>query len=238
MPDHSAARGGRIPTGVPGLDAVLHGGFLSHGVYILIGPSGAGKTTLANQIAFAHAATSSVRYVTVLAETHTRLLGQIGQFAFYDPALVGTCITYLSGYAAFQAGSYTGLLQFLLPLVRIEAPALLVIDGLPLTTPGAVYDPSLKNLIHDLQVAGEFGRCTILILSPAHTGVWESRALMLVDGALEVTRRVRDDILERRIQVQIFRGGTHQPGNYPMTMDPGGVVVQAPPTIDDDTPSQ
>jgi circadian clock protein KaiC len=184
----SSAAGRRIPTGVPGLDTLLHGGLMAHGVYLLIGHSGAGKTTLANQIAFTHAATTPVRYVTVLAETHTRLIGQISQFAFFDRAVVGSGLTYLSGYEAFQDGSYQGLGRFLLPLIRSDAPTLLVVDGLPLTTPGSVYDPSLKNLMHELQVASEFGRCTTLILSPAHTGVWESRALMLVDGAFEVIR--------------------------------------------------
>ena len=47
----------RVTTGVPGLDDVLHGGLFTGGAYILQGASGAGKTTLANQICFHHART-------------------------------------------------------------------------------------------------------------------------------------------------------------------------------------
>jgi hypothetical protein len=47
-----ATRGGgdgeiaRVPSLVPGLDAVLRGGFLQGGVYMVQGPPGAGKTVL------------------------------------------------------------------------------------------------------------------------------------------------------------------------------------------------
>src|SRR4051812_3681785 len=37
----------RVPSGVPGLDAVLRGGFLRAGTYVLSGASGTGKTLLA-----------------------------------------------------------------------------------------------------------------------------------------------------------------------------------------------
>ena len=37
----------RLPTGIPGLDTVLRGGFLKAGIYILRGEPGTGKTMLA-----------------------------------------------------------------------------------------------------------------------------------------------------------------------------------------------
>lgn len=228
MTEIPAGSAERVATGVAGLDRVLRGGFLAHGVYLLIGPSGAGKTTLANQIAFFQGAGAPVVYVTVLAETHTRLLGHIRQFSFFDAALVSKRITYLSGYQAFQEGSYAGLSALLQPLLLHNAPRLLVVDGLPLTTPGTAYDPSMKNLMHDLQTYGEFGRCTSLVLSPAHTGVWESRALMIVDGALELTRSLAPGGMSRAVQVQVFRGAPHEPGVYPYAIEPSGIVVDGP----------
>ena len=37
----------RCPTGVPGLDDILHGGLPEHRLYLIQGESGVGKTTLA-----------------------------------------------------------------------------------------------------------------------------------------------------------------------------------------------
>jgi circadian clock protein KaiC len=46
----------RVPTGIPGLDTVLRGGFLRAGIYIVRGEPGAGKTILGNQFCFNHVA--------------------------------------------------------------------------------------------------------------------------------------------------------------------------------------
>ena len=42
----------RLPTGIEALDRILDGGLAVGGAYIVQGPPGAGKTILANQIAF------------------------------------------------------------------------------------------------------------------------------------------------------------------------------------------
>ena len=49
----------RVRSLVPGLDAVLRGGFLRGGLYMVQGPPGAGKTILASQLLYGHAAEGS-----------------------------------------------------------------------------------------------------------------------------------------------------------------------------------
>ena len=46
----------RVPTGIPGLDTVLRGGFLNASIYIVRGKPGAGKTIFGNQFCFNHVA--------------------------------------------------------------------------------------------------------------------------------------------------------------------------------------
>ena len=75
----------RRPTGVPGLDRILEGGLLVSGVYIVQGPPGAGKTILANQMCFHHASTGGhAVYVTLLAESHSRMFAHLRRMAFFD----------------------------------------------------------------------------------------------------------------------------------------------------------
>ena len=79
----------RVPSGVPGLDAILRGGFLKAGIFIIQGSPGAGKTILANQICFHHAAAGGrALYVTLLAESHSRMLLHLGQLRFFDASLI------------------------------------------------------------------------------------------------------------------------------------------------------
>jgi circadian clock protein KaiC len=79
----------RIPTGVPGLDTVLRGGFLRGGIFIVQGSPGAGKTILGNQICFHHVGKGGrALYVTLLAENHARMLLHIGQLGFFEEAVI------------------------------------------------------------------------------------------------------------------------------------------------------
>lgn len=71
--NHMKSASERLPTGIAGLDAVLGGGVIDGGIYIIQGAPGAGKTILGNQICFAHGAHGRrALYVTLLAESHSR----------------------------------------------------------------------------------------------------------------------------------------------------------------------
>ena len=47
----------RAPSGIAGLDRILGGGLFVEGNYPVMGPPGAGKTILGNQLCFHHIAT-------------------------------------------------------------------------------------------------------------------------------------------------------------------------------------
>jgi len=85
----------RIPSGVPGLDTVLRGGFPKAGIHILQGPPGTGKTTLGNQICYRHAASGErTLYVTLLAETHPRMFVNLGTMSFLDASRLPEQVSY------------------------------------------------------------------------------------------------------------------------------------------------
>ena len=74
----------KLPTAIPGLDTILHGGLPRGGIYIVQGTPGSGKTILGNQLCFHHAARGGqALYVTLLAESHARMLLHIGQLDFF-----------------------------------------------------------------------------------------------------------------------------------------------------------
>src|SRR5437016_4899603 len=76
----------RVPTGILGLDTILRGGLLQDGCYLVLGLPGAGKTILGSQIAFRHAAIGGrATYLTLLTESHARLLTHLHPFSFFHP---------------------------------------------------------------------------------------------------------------------------------------------------------
>jgi len=95
-----------LATGVPGLDAVLGGGLPEFSLNLLVGSPGAGKTTLAHQLLFALA--TPVRpalYFTVVGEPTLKLLRYQQQFAFFDPAAVGSSIHFVGAIRSVETVS-------------------------------------------------------------------------------------------------------------------------------------
>src|ERR1700679_1071626 len=110
----------RFNSGIPGLDRVLAGGFFAGGGDIVEGRPGAGKTIFANQLAF-HAVLGGrcALYVTLLAESHTRLLQHLQDMSFFDPTAIPEQLTYGGGFRGLEEGG----LKARLGLVRQELRA-------------------------------------------------------------------------------------------------------------------
>ncbi len=117
----------RVPTGIAGLDEILGGGLFRGGVYIVQGTPGSGKTIFGNQACYTHAGASPAYedmgaspatcdpgaapehralYVTLLAESHARMLGHIAPLGFFRPDLIPDRITYLSAFRTLQDGDW------------------------------------------------------------------------------------------------------------------------------------
>src|SRR5438093_13288949 len=88
---------GNVATGVPGLDAVLGGGFCEYSFNLIAGAPGAGKTTLAQQIVFANATTERpALYFTVLGEPTFKMLRYQRQFRFFKPELIESAVRFVN----------------------------------------------------------------------------------------------------------------------------------------------
>src|SRR5262245_48477609 len=104
----------RVPSGVVGIDAIVRGGFLQGGIYLVVGQPRAGKTILANQICFHHIASGGrAVYMTLLAETHARMFSHLQSLSFFDLGLLGDRLQYFSGYATLEKEGLRGLLDLI-----------------------------------------------------------------------------------------------------------------------------
>src|ERR1041384_7280610 len=119
-----------LSSGIPGLDKVLGGGFPSHSLYLIEGLAGSGKTTLACQIGFDHAAKGKkVLILTLIAETHGKMLNHLSNFSFFDEKLVGENILLLSGYNELVKGGLDALLHLITSMLAKHNADILIIDG-------------------------------------------------------------------------------------------------------------
>jgi len=199
----------QLLTRVPGLDAISNGGFYRGGIYLFQGKPGAGKTILGNQICFGHVASGEkALFVTLLTESHGRMLSHLRCFDFFDSKQVGTSIKYVSGYQVLETEKLPGLLAFLRTTVRDSKASLLVIDGLITAGSVAESDLELKKFIHELQVFIELVGCTAVMFTGANGDAEQYAVRTMVDGLVDLTFERVGMGIARSMEVVKLRGGS------------------------------
>jgi circadian clock protein KaiC len=215
----------RISTGIAGLDAVLHGGLLRRGVYMVQGKPGGGKTILANQLCFHHVAQGGrVVYATLLTEAHERMLFNLGRLAFFDASRVPEQLTYVSAYSTLEEGGLKGLTELLRRETRARKATVLVVDGLVAVSQTASSEQEFKKFIHELQIQATLLGCTLLLLTTAGADVVGPEHTM-VDGVLEVSDHRLGRSLERELEVKKFRGSAYVRGAHTFQITDAGIVL-------------
>jgi circadian clock protein KaiC len=216
----------RLPTGVPGLDIVLEGGLLRGGVYLVQGPPGSGKTILGNQMCFSHAVGGGrAVYMTLLAESHTRMLGHMRRMQFFRTELIPDHVHYLSAFKVLEGDGLHGLLTVLRKTVTARSATLLVLDGLVSAEEASPSPKEFKKFVHELQIVCSMTACTALLLSsterprpfrPEHT---------MVDGILELGDDLKSLRTVRSMVVRKMRGTAPVLGRHTLDISDAGIVV-------------
>lgn len=213
----------RVPTGVPGLDTILRGGFLRGGIFMIQGSPGAGKTILGNQICFRHVARGGrALYVTLLAENHARMLLHIGQLGFFEEAVIPDRLYYISAFPVLEETGLPGLLDLLRREMQSHDASLLVLDGLSAVEDTAASTRELKKFVHQLQAHATMANCTMLLLTGAKP---VSAEHTLVDGVIELQTYLVGRRAERRLQVHKLRGSGYMRGEHSYRITGDGVSV-------------
>lgn len=216
----------RIPSGVLGLDAVLDGGFLQGGTYIVAGMPGTGKTILGNQICFHHVSQGGrVVYVTLLAETHGRMLAHLRGLAFFTEEPLASALHYVSAYRVLTQEGLKGLLELLRQLIREHRATMLVLDGLVSASASAPNELAFKEFVHELNTLVSVIGCTTFLLTNGHSPEDVHPEHTMVDGLLELTDELIGVRAARELIVRKFRGSGHLRGRHVFQISQQGITV-------------
>jgi circadian clock protein KaiC len=141
----------RLSSGSERLDAILGGGPPSHGIHIIMGLPGSGKTILAQQYVF-HNATQERPgvYLSTVSEPLEKIL-RFGQaLSFFDRAAVGTAVFYEDLGGVLNDKGLPGVLQRITELLKDRRPGTIVIDSFKALHPYAQRDEDFRRFLHDL----------------------------------------------------------------------------------------
>ncbi len=228
----------RVVSGIPRLDDILRGGLLRGGSYAVIGPPGSGKTILGNQICFHHADRHDGRciYVSLLVESHSKLMRHLAALEFFDPALIPDRIYYVSGYSALREGGPEALLAMIRATLQNRGATLLVIDGMESIRQFIEGERPIKEFVHELQAFTAMIGCTTLLLSLKEGGL-SGTENAVVDGIIELSDELVGPRAVRELVVHKFRGGDYLRGRHEVEITGEGMVVHPRTEIQFDKPT-
>jgi len=186
----------RIPSGVPGLDPLIGGGFVKGSVILISGGAGTGKTTLCVQSLYS-AAQAGEKVLFLSLDQHGRqILQQFGPMFEKLKDFAGKSFL----IAETHANSLDALLKDIEYLIQSYPVQRIAIDP---TTLLKIYSPDdVRITINKVCYTLQKSKCTSLLTSESYLPEGEMLADCIID--LEMNR-IRGYIA-RRLQVRKMRG--------------------------------
>jgi circadian clock protein KaiC len=229
MTDRVAIR--RLPTGVRGLDQILGGGLSEFSFNIIAGAPGAGKTTLAQQIAFALASRDRpALYFTVVGEPPFKMLRYQQQFAFFDLARVNEAVRFFNLSEDVANGSLEQILARIVQEVEGTNPGVVVVDSFRTVARASERlrkdEMDLPHFVQQLAVRlTGWEATTFLVGEYQPTEATDNPIFTVADGLFWLYQSVDRNSMVRKMQVMKMRGQAPIPGLHTFRITDDGIQI-------------
>ena len=224
----TAIRG--LPSGVPGLDAVLGGGLPEYSFNLIAGGPGSGKTTLAHQIMFANASTERpALYFTVLGEPTIKMLRYQQQFSFFDPAVAGSAIQFINLSAEVMERDLGEVLERIVSEIEQAKPGMVIVDSFRTigghgNFPGvAPFD--LDKFVQRLALHLTTWEVTSFLLGEYGEEEQRNPVFTVADGIFWLSQVTDRNSVVRKLQVVKTRGRAPMPGLHTFKINDNGLQI-------------
>jgi circadian clock protein KaiC len=214
-----------ISSGLQALDQVLGGGLHPRQTTLICGLPGTGKTVLAAQIAFAHAAAGRPVVFATVGESHGKLIDGLQGFSFFQKDRMGRDFYMVSAQAWVKKG-VKELREVLVLSVRERKAKLLVLDGLNAVREAWKDEPQVRELVNELGAGLAQSDCAAILTSAeplksalGHPEASASDAVLALSAAVHHGRRART------LEVAKLTGRGGLEGEHAMGIDASGVRV-------------
>jgi len=236
----------QLPSGVPGLDEVLGGGFPEYSFNLIAGGPGDGKTTLAHQIMFANASPERPAvYFTIIGEPPIKMLRYQQQYAFFDASKIGDgSIRFIHLGQDAHEGGMAKVLDAIERELEASNPSIVVVDSFRSMVRTAQATPAgeeqLAGFIQRLALALTTHESTTFLVGEYSGGHDDGAVFTVADGLIWLSQAVDRNSVVRKLQVLKMRGQGQIPGLHTSRISDAGYSVfprlLKPPEVKQESP--
>ncbi len=216
-----------LPSGVPGLDTVLGGGLPEYSFNLIAGGPGAGKTTLAQQIAFSRASVEApALYFTVLGEPPLKMLRHVQQCGFFDQAKLDGAIRFVNLSSEAMDQDLASIMKRMLAEIEEVHPATVVVDSFRTVAHASTSEAQLQAFVQRLALHLTGWQATSFLVGEYETAESHSNPVFTIaDGIFWLSQTVERNACVRRLQVTKMRASATMPGLHTFVISSDGVRV-------------
>jgi len=218
----------RIPTGIPGLDSILIGGFPEYSNILIGGAPGTGKTILTQNLLFNinRATGRNVVYFTTITEPQIKVLRYQQQFSFFNAdSFMESVIFQDLGSIIRKQGLKEGLAAVNEVILRYN-PLVVAIDSFKAIAEIMPSAEAFRDFMAELSIYLSVWECSILLTGEYLEDDLKMRQEAAVaDGIIYLYGTEEQKHQRRHLRILKLRGSNYLPGEHIFQINEEGVQV-------------
>ena len=223
----------RIPTGIPGLDGMMEGGFSAGNVVLVAGTAGTGKSIMSTQFLVDGAKHNEVGVLITFEEKKRQIFKNMKRFGWDLEEMEKKKQLFIFEYAPHEVDKFITEGGSIENIIRDYKAKRLVFDSI--TSFAALYDSEAKRrqaIIRLLDILRRWNCTTLLPSEASITEEGEGTQVQvrfgleyLADALLSIYAVRKGDLREMALEIIKMRGTDHSKKLAPMKITKEGITL-------------